>query len=116
MPVTRVGGRPYDQPGEGTILVCPSCGNDEVACADVVLATALGEWVVEGNDVVFDPGGDTDIHWDSQQPRDSARPCFCGDCRWGGGPHQLVTAERFEELKAMALAHSWTWLWAAAAR
>lgn len=109
MPVLSLGERLYAAPRPGTVLCCPSCGSEDVGSVDVVLASCDGLWGIdEFGAVEFVPAGDTEVCWDSQESVDD-EPCECGGCGWRGEPHMLVTAERFDELKAIALKDAFPW-------
>lgn len=78
-------------------LRCPHCGNTEVGESDVILGTAEGGWAIVNGERAFEPGGYTEVHWDSQEPvKDRDGLAFCRACANGWSPEQLLTPDQWE--------------------
>lgn len=63
--------------------VCPHCKSaDSLYGLDVVTALAcLSGFTRDANgNLEPDWAGDTDVLWDSQKPKDPAKPYYCQDC------------------------------------
>lgn len=62
------------------VLACPTCGNERVGSNDTVAAIAQGAWVLQSDGSrTFQPGGYTDVIWDSQM-EDGEHPAYCRGC------------------------------------
>jgi hypothetical protein len=85
-------------------LACPACGNEEVGEADMILATARGAWVqLPDGSREFEPAGDTEVVWDTQEPHDKEKPCYCTNCSWEGPAEELEVPNHMEPGEAWAL-------------
>lgn len=62
-------------------LVCRNCESDRIASLDRYLGTCEGEVRVDGSEVTFEPGGYTELNWDScEQIGWECRDCFSSEC------------------------------------
>jgi hypothetical protein len=87
--------RPRVEQKEIRVLKCPSCGSEEIGSDDVILATAWGDWYIdpETGRRMFEGGGETEVHWDTQVNvvREGDNwACRCADCGWEGFTDDLL--------------------------